>query len=125
MFFEPSDLRTRRAHFHHFMLDTHSKIQAQRLQNGPDYADNINFSGPGGSGASKSGGAGKNAGAGKSGGNLVEKVADALLQDIDVLCLDEFQVTDIADAMILKSLFERLVAGGVRVVVSGGNCPWH
>lgn len=50
----------------------------------------------------------------------IQTVADIIDKDVDILCFDEFHVTDVANAMILKPLFERLFEKEV-VIVSTSN----
>ena len=50
------------------------------------------------------------------GDNAVGHVARDLVSEAYVLCFDEFQVTDVADAMILKGLFSEMFDYGAVVV---------
>ena len=50
--------------------------------------------------------------------NPVRQVADDISDDVRLFCLDEFQVHDVADAMILSALFEELMNRTVVVITS-------
>jgi cell division protein ZapE len=52
----------------------------------------------------------------------IEQIADQLARDATLLCLDEMQIVDIADAMIIGRLFEAIHARGV-VLVTTSNLP--
>ena len=57
--------------------------------------------------------------AGKS--EPLNHIAKAWAKDIDVLCFDEFFVSDIADAMLLSGLFSTLFSQGITLVATS-NC---
>ncbi len=91
------DTRKRRIHFHAFMQDAHKRIQAIRQ-------------------AQRAGEVWEDA-------DPVKMLAEELGREIALLCLDEFQVIDITDAMLLGRLFEALIGLGIVIVVTSNTPP--
>jgi cell division protein ZapE len=56
-------------------------------------------------------------------GDPIEPVAEQIADEAKLLCYDEMQVTNPADAMILSRLFGKLLEQGVKVVTTSNRPP--
>ncbi|XP_065176349.1 AFG1-like ATPase [Sycon ciliatum] len=92
--------KKRRCHFGAFMVDVHKRFKCAKDEfiqtSGEDRLRNFDALG---------------------------QVADSIAEEAHLLCFDEFQVTDISNAMILRGLFTRLFDNGVVVFATSNRPP--
>ncbi|MDA0260936.1 MAG: cell division protein ZapE, partial [Proteobacteria bacterium] len=94
LFFELAPVMAkRRIHFHQFMRDSHERINRFRRANI------------------------------RGGEDPVIAAANEIAEQSWLLCFDEFEVRDVADAMILSRLFTQLIERGVVVVCTSNRAP--
>ena len=86
--------RKRRVHFHTFMLEVHRWMHSRRQK------------------AEKP----------ASLGDPIPVLARELSSKIDLLCFDEFEIHDVADALIMRRIFSGLLDSNVRIVMTSN---WH
>ncbi|MEG6507960.1 cell division protein ZapE [Methyloligella sp. 2.7D] len=55
--------------------------------------------------------------------DAVQSAALSLAKDLKLLCLDELEIEDIADAMVIGRLFEALFAKNVTIVATSNTAP--
>ncbi|WP_353256555.1 cell division protein ZapE [Hyphomonas sp.] len=94
----------RRVHFHEFMAEVHERLDVWRKMSDADRR--------------RSPWRVKDAG-----DDPIAPVAKQVASEAHLLCFDEFQVTQIADAMILGRLFDAVFAYGVAVVATSNRTP--
>jgi cell division protein ZapE len=87
--------KKRRVHFHEFMLEVHQRLFDRRQVTAADGGES----------------------------DTIPPIARAIATEARLLCFDEIQVTNIADAMILWRLFDTLFAEGVTVVATSNRVP--
>ena len=102
--------RKTRIHYSDFMIGIHHKLFELKNKDGPSDDRDSNYALF--SHKSKA-----------SNVDVWDTLAENIAKDNILICLDEFQITDVADAMIMLSLFSVLFQKGVIIVMTSNRPP--
>lgn len=94
-------LEKRRVHFHAFMIEIHKEIHAWRYMDPDSRIKKF----------------------GSAEDDPIPPLAEDIAKKSKLLCFDEFQVTDVTDAMILGRLFKALLNRNVILVLTSNRVP--
>ncbi|MEQ9316944.1 MAG: cell division protein ZapE [Henriciella sp.] len=104
LFHELSPVTSKRVHFHEFMGRVHDEMNTWREMSETERRRAAHY-------------------VKKAGHDPIAPVAKLIASEAKLLCFDEFQVTQIADAMILGRLFEDLFERRVTVIATSNRHP--
>ncbi|MBT6031704.1 MAG: cell division protein ZapE [Kordiimonadaceae bacterium] len=102
LFFDLAPIKEkRRVHFHAFMLEIHKEMHEWRYMDSAARIEKF----------------------GVKDDDPIPPLAAKIAAESSLLCFDEFQVTDVTDAMILGRLFKTLFEQGVVMVLTSNRIP--
>jgi len=96
--------KKRRVHFNVFMAETHKRLHEWRQLSAEERAERPEF-------------------VREAGDDPIAPIAKRITDESWLICFDEFQVSDVADAMILGRLFEKLLSYGAVIVLTSNTPP--
>ncbi len=104
LFYENLDCKKRRVHFHDFLLDVHRRIHSRKQEHLATFGRSAHIEL-------------------QPERDIIGMIAREIAEESPVLCFDEFQVIDIADAMIMRKFFGVLFQVGSVVVATSNTHP--
>ncbi|RHY57319.1 hypothetical protein DYB38_001560 [Aphanomyces astaci] len=104
MFYSNLDNKKRRVHFHAFLLDVHRRIHKRKQEHLETYGRSMHIEL-------------------QPERDIIGTIAKEIATESPVLCFDEFQVIDIADAMIMRKFFSVLFQQGTVMVATSNTHP--